>query len=343
MAFPRPYQPVFPIQSQPRYLPGYLSTPLQHEYSHDWARQQQMILQSRAALTQQSSLNQFRFSPFVPVMTAIPPPFSADGELQEYSHDPARQQMILQSQAAQSAVTYFVPGMTAIPSAPFGVPASVGGGLVASSATNVSVPSRADRKKPAGYGTLAKRMKAKLDGKPKRPLTSYNIFFKDERFNILREIEAMGGENIKQEGSDDEALSSRQEDPTESTSTFNDAGSRANSRVVSKMEPLAESTLDSPVGETTSEDTKRKRRKRPHGKMGFATMAKTISERWKAVEPERLADCKRRSEDDLKRYKKELAVYMTRHSAALKTTQEELESTVSEETKMRYLNGHDLA
>jgi hypothetical protein len=342
VGFVMPYQPVFPVQSQP----GYQSTHWQHEHSHDWA-QRQRIVQLQAALTQQSSPGQLRFSPSVPALNAIPPPassgvpFSAGEELYEYSHNPARQQMILQSQAAQSAhsaVTRVVPGMTATPSAPSGVPASAGRGLAASSTTNVSGASRAYRK-PAGYGTLAKRMKAKLDGKPKRSLSGYNIFFKEERSNILREIEEREGGNNKQEGFDDEALSSGQEDPTEGTSTFNDVGSTANSRRVSKMESLADSTLDSPVGEIASDETKRTRRKRAPGKMGFGAMAKTISERWKKIDPERLADCKRRSEDDLKRYKKELAVYKKKHSAALETTQEELESTVSHETKMRYLNG----
>lgn len=166
-----------------------------------------------------------------------------------------------------------------------------------------SPPSRSNTKttkykKPAGFGRLAKRVQAKIgQGKPKRPLSAYNIFFKDERAAIMRE-QFLQSEKVQNR---------RDEDPTAAN------------------------------GLPTSVATKKKRHKKSHNKrIGFEDLAKQISTRWKNISAECLADCKKRADEDTKRYKAELEVYMEKHRNALQETHDELALTVSDKAKREY-------
>jgi hypothetical protein len=98
-----------------------------------------------------------------------------------------------------------------------------------------------------------KKVSRKPKDKPKRPLSAYNIFFKEERCNIL-----------------DVIPESDSKDPKEGA---------------------------------------RKRKKLPHGKIGFESLAKTIGQRWKDLEPERLEYYKKKAETEMARYKKEMEEY----------------------------------
>ena len=126
-------------------------------------------------------------------------------------------------------------------------------------------------------GTLAPASSTKKtpknQDKPKRPLSAYNIFFKEERHRILAEIP--------------------DEDAKQSTST-------------------------------------RKRKKRPHGKIGFESLAKAIGKRWQALSDDELAVYKAKAQQDLQRYKQEMKVYAAsevvrkRRAAAAPSEQNEL-------------------
>lgn len=105
--------------------------------------------------------------------------------------------------------------------------------------------------------------------RPKRPLTAYNLFFKEERANIVEE-----------QAADNE--------------------------------------------HHTSDGVKRNRRKEPHGKIGFEAMAKTIAERWKTIDPERLAAYNQRADEGKKHYRKAIAEYNRKRKAAQKKRQQEL-------------------
>lgn len=94
-----------------------------------------------------------------------------------------------------------------------------------------------------------------VNAPPRRPLSAYNFYFKNQRALILEE---------------------RERDPS-----------------------LKEADV-SKIQSTTSA-------RRTPGL--FASMAKTIAQRWKAIAPKELEKYKRLAEDDKKRYKEEIASY----------------------------------
>jgi hypothetical protein len=98
------------------------------------------------------------------------------------------------------------------------------------------------------------KKKDAANSKPKRPLSAYNVFFKEERNRILDTIP------------DSEA-----KEPSKST---------------------------------------RKRKKRPHGKIGFESLAKAIGKRWQSLSVEELAIYKAKAQEDMKRYKAEMEVHV---------------------------------
>jgi hypothetical protein len=118
--------------------------------------------------------------------------------------------------------------------------------------------------------------------RPKRALTAYNIFFKDQRAKILAE----------------------------------------------RLE--AEDALH------TSYGTKRERRNRPHGKMGFEEMAKLIGKKWKEIIPEELSYYKSMAAADKKRFTDELALFTKEECDEREVTRVALEASVPEETKKLY-------
>ena len=100
----------------------------------------------------------------------------------------------------------------------------------------------------------AKESKSNESRKPKRPLSAYNIFFKEERQRILEEL-------------------------PESE--------------VSKKEP-----------------TRARRRKKPHGKIDFQSLAKTVGKRWQSLPPEGVRHYKEKANQDLARYRQEMEIYL---------------------------------
>jgi hypothetical protein len=93
-------------------------------------------------------------------------------------------------------------------------------------------------------------------------------------------------------------------------------------------------------GSGKDEDTKKnagKKRKRvPHGKIGFESLAKIVGQRWKELPPDELEVYKKRAEDDMKRYRKEMEAYVQKQREGLEQSREHLEKLVDEETKKRY-------
>jgi len=170
-------------------------------------------------------------------------------------------------------------------------PGQLGSSMNKATSTLVEARSMFDDKKET------KKRKKNIEGKPKRSLTPYNVFFKITRAKILKELQA----------------AKDNEDGVEAGDT----------------------SLDK--NETTSLETLRSRRKSPHNLIKFDEMAKMISERWKNVDPETMEDCKRRAKQDGERYRRERAEFLEKQNSALQATQERLESSVAPEERERYL------
>lgn len=101
-------------------------------------------------------------------------------------------------------------------------------------------------------------LRRKPKDRPKRPLSAYNIFFKDERGRILSEIP---GEHQNEHG--------------------NKQG---------------------------------KKKKSPHGKIGFESLAKTIGQRWQCLDPTRVAYYKSKATEDMVRYKEEMEIFLAKQA-----------------------------
>lgn len=102
-----------------------------------------------------------------------------------------------------------------------------------------------------------KKTKKKPKDRPKRPLSAYNIFFKEERKRILEEI------------------------PDSQSAT----------------------------GETVL-DANGTAKKKPHGKIGFQSLAKIVGKRWKDLSLDNVEIYKRKAEDETKRHRKEMDAYL---------------------------------
>jgi hypothetical protein len=107
-----------------------------------------------------------------------------------------------------------------------------------------------------------KKARKKPKDKPKRPLSAYNIFFKEERTRILEELPE-----------------STPDDDTQTDGVEGKGGGR-------------------------------KRKKRPHGKIGFESLAKVIGKRWQDLNEEKVLYYKNKAQNDMLRYKKEMEAYV---------------------------------
>jgi hypothetical protein len=148
----------------------------------------------------------------------------------------------------------------------------------------------------------------KPKNKPKRPLSAYNIFFKDERAKILSTIPDKGEDEEDGADEDGENKAVKKEDGEEG------AGED---------------------GEKKKSSSK-KRKRVPHGKIGFESLAKIVGQRWKELPPDEMEQYKKRAEEDMKRYRKEMEAYVQKQREGLEQSREHLEKLVDEETKKRY-------
>ena len=145
--------------------------------------------------------------------------------------------------------------------------------------SDASPPPKPPKKKDA-----KKKRKKKPKDCPRRPLSGYNLFFKDERKRILAEI------------------------PT--------------------------SEQDKKAKDPKDEITWPGKKRPPHGKIGFESLAKTIGARWKSIDPERLKHYKDLATQDLHRYAREMKAYEAKLSSGqIKEPSDDEDEDSEEEVK----------
>lgn len=125
-----------------------------------------------------------------------------------------------------------------------------------------------------------KRFRKKPKDRPKRPLSAYNLFFKAERARIL---EGIPEDKDKKDEDAKEGEEGKKEEPEATKEEGEEEGGK---------------------------EGKPKKKKRPHGKIGFESLAKVIGQRWQDLAPDQVEHYKKLAEVDMKRYKQEMEVYL---------------------------------
>jgi len=132
-------------------------------------------------------------------------------------------------------------------------------------------PGKVKDKMPAS--AVKRPTKKKPKDKPKRPLSAYNFFFKEEREKILKVVLAEDPEKVEN-------------DP--------DSADHINEEMMTRL-------------------------KKEGGKVSFEEMGKLIGQRWKNIDPDRLAKYSEMAAEDTERYKKDMQAYNSRQEAKMRS------------------------
>lgn len=145
----------------------------------------------------------------------------------------------------------------------------------------------------------------KPKNKPKRPLSAYNIFFRDERANILA------------------GIPDKDEDDNDNDDNEDD-----------------DNNEDGDAVDGSKKKTSGKKRKRPpHGKIGFESLAKIVGQRWKELKPEELAKYKKLADVDMVRYRSEMESYVAKQREGLEQSRDHIDNLVEDDNSKRHFYG----
>ena len=133
-----------------------------------------------------------------------------------------------------------------------------------------------------------KASRKKPKDKPKRPLSAYNIFFKEERNRIL---------NDQKEAAEEDGV------PT--TITIGEGLDNSTKSHGSADEPIPSQSQSSNAEDSKSSDKKKK--------IGFESLAKLIGRRWQELDEVSMAVYKSKASVDMARYKREMEVWNLKH------------------------------
>lgn len=197
-------------------------------------------------------------------------------------HQVAQQQQLAQQQQQRLMGLGFAGDAGSVGGINFSGGNVIRGGLHYLPGALVDLPSSDGKKKRKG-----KYKRKKVKGKPKRPLSAYNLFFRDHRAQIIEEFAKEYKEKGKESKDDADAESDSEQKKTEGSGlNFTSEG-------------------------TVPQDLKGDGDKFKGG-VGFENLAKMIGAAWKAAVPVEVEKYKKLAEADLKRYKNEMETWLAR-------------------------------
>jgi hypothetical protein len=144
--------------------------------------------------------------------------------------------------------------------------------------------------KSSGNIPIRRLSKKKPNDKPKRPLSSYNFFFKTERKKILEKV-----------------------------GLFEELEKRENKADSGEDELPAPKIQNNPEDEDYLDEETLGRLRKEGGKVSFEEMGKVIGQRWKNIDPDRLQKFSELAAEDTERYKKEMQSYNAKQEQKMKT------------------------
>lgn len=151
-----------------------------------------------------------------------------------------------------------------------------------------------------------RKRKKKPNGMPKRPLSAYNLFFQAERAKILNgDATPEVGNGAKGEAPSSSAPECSNEDKLlmESFQVLIDADT---ADAGPNGPNLSEKFRTAP---NNSENSAGKRRRAPHGKIGFSDLGKCIGARWKNLPPDEKKTYQNLAMEESERYRKEIKAF----------------------------------
>jgi len=178
----------------------------------------------------------------------------------------------------------------------------------------------------SGKGGEKLGKKTKIKGKPKRPLSAYNFFFREERSRILDNLPSGSKKDAlpKKEEEDDTEDDEKKVKEEQAEPQVEEEDGKRKGRRGKKEEDSTDSKpskgKDDEKTNDEEEEAKEKDydqvgpdgKKIPHGKIGFESLAKQIGKRWQSISAEEMERYKALADEDMTRYKREMEAFLNK-------------------------------